>query len=49
MPWAIIQHGTKYSVINLKTGRLASKSTTKVKAEAQVRLLESIGRRKKHL
>ena len=49
MPWAMLKNGNKYSVVNVKTGRLSAKATTKAKAQAQVRLLESIRRRTKGL
>jgi hypothetical protein len=42
MPYQIKQISPRrYSVINSKTGEVHAKSTTKAKAEAQVRLLEA--------
>lgn len=44
MPYAIrkVRNEAKYKVVNIKTGEVHSKGTTKPKAEAQKRLLESI-------
>lgn len=44
MPYKIrkIRNQDKYKVINSKTGKIHSTGTTKAKAEAQVRLLESL-------
>lgn len=49
MPYAIrkIRNQNFYKVINLKTGEIHSKSTTKPKAEAQKRLLESLDKKNK--
>jgi hypothetical protein len=42
MPYKIIKKGVLYQVVNKDTGAIKSKGTTKAKAEAQVRLLNSI-------
>jgi len=42
MPFEIVKRGSKFSVINSKTGYTHAKGTTKKKAEAQVRLLHQI-------
>ena len=42
MPYAAIDAGGYYVVINIENGRIMAKHTTKNKAEAQIRLLESI-------
>ena len=43
MPYALIKHEDgSYAVKNKATGQLMSKHTTKQKAEAQLRLLQSI-------
>jgi hypothetical protein len=49
MPYKIIPHGQgKYTVKNVESGKVAAKSTTKTKAEAQVRLLNYLrGKEKK--
>ena len=39
MPYKILKHGNKYSVINKQTKRVASKGTTLIKAKKQLRLL----------
>jgi len=41
MPYEIKKKGTKYQVKNKQTGEVKAKGTTKAKAEAQVRLLDS--------
>lgn len=47
MPYAIkkIRNKDLYKVVNTKTGKLHSTGTTKDKAKAQVRLLETIERK----
>lgn len=48
MPFKIIRNSDgSYAVKNKDTGRLAAKKTTKPKAEAQVRLLESLVKKEK--
>jgi hypothetical protein len=48
MPYQIKQISPRrYSVINSKTGEIHSKSTTKEKAEAQIRLLEQLEKKSK--
>lgn len=47
MPYKILKVGDKYAVYNEKTRRFMSKHTTKDKANAQLRLLESIYNREK--
>jgi len=43
MPYKIQKHAHgDYSVVNTESGRVHSKHTSKVKAEAQVRLLRGI-------
>ena len=43
MPYAIQRNPDgSYKVKNTETGRLASKKTTKAKAEAQVRILNTV-------
>lgn len=42
MPYAAIETDGGYVVINIENGRIMAKHTTKNKAEAQIRLLESI-------
>ncbi len=48
MPYKIVKNRGKetYKVINSKTGVIHAKSATKKNAEAQVRLLESLERKK---
>ena len=46
MPYAAIDTGEYYVVINIENGRIMAKHTTKNKAEAQIRLLEAIDPRK---
>lgn len=49
MPWALIRNSDgSYKVKNLETGRLASKKTTKAKAEAQIRILNTVFIREKN-
>lgn len=47
MPYAIrkLRNQDLYKVINTKTGKVHSSGTTKDKAKAQVRLLETIERK----
>ena len=46
MPWKIVRNSDgSFAVKNKDTGRLAAKKTTKPKAEAQIRLLESLRRK----
>jgi len=40
MPYKILHEGNHYKVINSRTGRVYAKHTTKLKAQAQVRLLK---------
>jgi hypothetical protein len=48
MPWKIVRNPDgSFAVKNKDTGRLAAKKTTKPKAEAQIRLLESLLRKEK--
>ena len=48
MPWKIVRNSDgSFAVKNKDTGRLAAKKTTKLKAEAQVRLLESLLKKEK--
>jgi hypothetical protein len=48
MPFKIVRNSDgSFAVKNKDTGRLAAKKTTKTKAEAQVRLLESLRRKEK--
>ena len=48
MPFKIIRNSDgSFAVKNKDTGRLAAKRTTKPKAEAQVRLLESLVKKEK--
>lgn len=48
MPFKILRNPDgSFAVKNKDTGRLAAKKTTKAKAEAQVRLLESLRRKEK--
>jgi hypothetical protein len=49
MPYKIIPQGAgKYTVKNVESGKVAAKSTTKTKAESQVRLLNYLrGKEKK--
>lgn len=43
MPYGAFKlNGNNYQVKNVKTGEISAKSTTKAKAESQVRLLNSI-------
>lgn len=42
MPYKIKEKGTKYQVMNIESGKVHSKGTTKGKAEKQVRLLRAI-------
>jgi len=43
MPWKIVRNPDgSFAVKNKDTGRLSAKKTTKPKAEAQIRLLESL-------
>jgi len=43
MPYKIVKIGVgKYKVVNSETGAVHAENTTKAKAEAQVRLLESV-------
>jgi hypothetical protein len=48
MPYAIRKNRgvDTYKVVNTKTGTIHAKSTTKKNAEAQVRLLESLEKKK---
>lgn len=47
MPYAIVKHAHgDYSVINATTKKVYAKHTSKAKAEAQVRLLHSVERKK---
>lgn len=43
MPFVIKKVGASYQVVNSKTGRVHAKHTTKLKAQAQLRLLKSLG------
>lgn len=46
MPFKIIRNKDgSFKVKNKETGRIAAKKTTKTKAEAQIRLLNSISKR----
>ena len=50
MPYKVVKKTgtqTRFKVVNTKTGYVHSKSTTKKKAEAQVRLLEQVEEQKK--
>jgi hypothetical protein len=47
MPYKILQEDGHYKVINSQTGKIHSKHTTKEKAEAQIRLLQSLDHIKK--
>jgi hypothetical protein len=48
MPYEMKQISPRrYSVINSKTGEIHSKSTTKAKAEAQIRLLDQLEKKSK--
>jgi hypothetical protein len=48
MPFKILRNSDgSFAVKNKDTGRLTAKKTTKPKAEAQVRLLESLVRKEK--
>jgi len=49
MPYKIVRNGTKYSVINLDTGHVYSKHTTKDKADRQLKLLHAIEPRDKKI
>lgn len=42
MPYRLRKVGTRYEVVNTRTGRVHAKHTTKAKAEAQLRLLRGI-------
>jgi len=43
MPYMLQRHHDEsYSVVNIETGRVASKHTTKDKAEKQIRLLRGV-------
>jgi hypothetical protein len=48
MPLEIIKLGKHYMVVNIATGQVHSKSTTKAKALAQIRLLNSLDSHPKH-
>ena len=37
MPYQVKKRGSKYAIVNKKTGRTVGKSTTKKKAKASVR------------
>lgn len=48
MPFKIIRNADgSFKVKNMETGRIAAKKTTKPKAEAQVRLLDSLLKKEK--
>jgi hypothetical protein len=48
MPFKLIRNPDgSFKVQNKDTGRVAAKKTTKLKAEAQIRLLESIRRKER--
>jgi len=47
MPYKKIKHGKSYEVKNVESGKVFAKSTTKAKAEAQIRMLEMLESRKK--
>jgi hypothetical protein len=42
MPYKLEKKGKKYSVQNTESGKVFAKSTTKAKADAQIRLLEML-------
>ena len=42
MPYGIQKIEDKFRVVNLATGKVHAKHTTRAKAEAQVRLLEAV-------
>jgi hypothetical protein len=49
MPYKITKlKNNKYQVKNTKTNKITSKSTTKTKAEKQVRLLDMLDKKKKN-
>lgn len=42
MPYAIRRRGTKYQVVNTETGDVKAESTSKAKAERQLKLLRGV-------
>ena len=46
MPYALVKTPKGFGVKNTETGRFNSHNTTKAKAEAQLRLLESLKEKK---
>ena len=42
MPYAIRRKGTRYQVVNSETGEVKAESTSRAKAERQIRLLRGI-------